>query len=127
MHEKFVEGVTLLPDITCDDDLGQEIGVQAIKETPMEDLIPVKYLIPWPELDVDRTYFISARRNSSTGQTKWVIEEMGFVIDKNTGRFVYEPLPSNRDDEFIARTRFDSVEEAYEWFQEDLKKQSVES
>jgi hypothetical protein len=90
----------------------------------MKDLIPIKYMIPWPEQMVDRTYYISARINGKTGETKWVIEEMGFVIDKKSGKFVYEPLPSDRDDNFIARTRFNSVEEAYEWFKEDLRRQN---
>lgn len=72
------------------------------------NLIPVEYVID----DKDWSVHISARRNSE-GQVKWVVEELRSVMDKHTGKFEYEPMPSHRTEEFIDRTRFESVEEAY--------------
>lgn len=47
----------------------------------------------------------------SRGLDKWVVLSGGLVL--NTGnQWEYEPLPSNRDDAFILRTRF-SFSEAY--------------
>jgi len=47
------------------------------------------------------------------GNEKWVISLRGEVLNKQ-GEWEYEPLPSNRDDEFIERTRFDSPESCLE-------------
>ncbi|MEK6829082.1 MAG: hypothetical protein AABY15_03065 [Nanoarchaeota archaeon] len=46
--------------------------------------------------------------------TSWAIRQGGFVMSKLTGSFDYEPMPSNRDDEFFAEYRFESPEEATE-------------
>lgn len=43
---------------------------------------------------------------------KWVVRN-GRVCLKKTGLFEYEPLPSNRTQDFLDETRFDSPEEAY--------------
>jgi len=36
----------------------------------------------------------------------WVVSLGVYVIDRDLG-VTFEPMPSNRDDDFIARTRFD--------------------
>lgn len=38
------------------------------------------------------------------------------VMDKN-GNFVLEPLPSNRSEKWLERTRFDSIEDAVKTFE----------
>lgn len=43
---------------------------------------------------------------------KWAVVDNG-VLNKSL-EWEYEPMPSSRDDEFIARTRFDSIELAVE-------------
>lgn len=43
--------------------------------------------------------------------TKWVAANCRGVLNTD-GEFEYEPSPSNRDPDFIARTRFDSPLEA---------------
>ncbi len=55
--------------------------------------------------------FIEARKQE-TGLTKWVCSTGDQTALNGAGKFEYEPLPSNRDAEFIARTRFDSPEAA---------------
>jgi len=70
-------------------------------------MIPIKYAIEY-----EWVTFISARRQKDK-TIKWVVEEIGTVMDKNTGKFEYEPMPSSRTDEFLERTRFDSAEEAH--------------
>lgn len=42
----------------------------------------------------------------------WKVERRGFVLAKD-GEWEYEPNPSSRDDEFYARCRFDTFEEAW--------------
>lgn len=42
----------------------------------------------------------------------WAIRRSSSVMSKKTGTFDYEPMPSNRDDEFFEEYRFDSIEEA---------------
>ena len=47
------------------------------------------------------------------GDNKWAVVDCGFVLNK-AGEWVFEPLPSSRTNAFIAHTRFDSLEEAFE-------------
>jgi hypothetical protein len=49
-------------------------------------------------------------RSDRGGKKKWAIVDNG-VLNKK-GDWEYEPLPSSRDDAFLERTRFDSIEEA---------------
>lgn len=43
---------------------------------------------------------------------RWAITDGHSVLDKD-GDWIIEPLPSSRDDEYIAKTRWASAEEAY--------------
>ena len=45
------------------------------------------------------------------GRILWKVREHGNVLAK-TGEWEYEPMPSNRDDEYLARCRFDTPQEA---------------
>lgn len=53
------------------------------------------------------TYHVTGTdiRVSTRGDDRWAITDGGSVW--NGEKFEYEPLPSNRTDEFKARTRFD--------------------
>jgi len=44
-------------------------------------------------------------RDNVGDESLWVISNNGLVL-RDDGEFVYEPSPSNRSEEFIARTRF---------------------
>ena len=60
------------------------------------------------------------------GEHAWaVIDECGFVLAKNE-QWDYEPTPSNRTEEFIRNTRFETPEQALEflddWWREYKKK-----
>lgn len=46
------------------------------------------------------------------GARKWAVYRHGFVLDRQ-GEFVWEPSPSNMDDEFRADTRWDSLDDAF--------------
>ncbi len=46
------------------------------------------------------------------GEDKWCVNIFGSVLDCDLNRY-YEPMPSNRTDEFINMTRF-SLEEAFD-------------
>ena len=42
---------------------------------------------------------------------KWAIRESGCCMNRN-GEWEYEPIPSSRDDAFMERCRFNTVEDA---------------
>lgn len=45
------------------------------------------------------------------GSVKWAVRRDGSCLARD-GMWEYEPMPSSRDDEFMARCRFSSVDEA---------------
>jgi hypothetical protein len=47
------------------------------------------------------------------GTIKYAIRNSSSCLNKN-GNWEHEPLPSNRDDEFFIRCRFDSLDEVEE-------------
>lgn len=46
------------------------------------------------------------------GSSLWAVRHLGNCMN-TSGEFEYEPMPSSRDDEFIARNRWPSAEAAY--------------
>ncbi len=79
-------------------------------------LIPTRYALPWTRIKNAPEWMkaeVVARSYGSDGQpTSWVIHELGSVLSKDDNDWECEPQPSSRDAAFIARTRFDSAEEA---------------
>ena len=62
------------------------------------------------------------RRLQLDDSVKWIVKMHEWCLGTD-GEFHYEPLPSSRTDEFIALTRFDSKEEAYEAWVNLVKKE----
>lgn len=56
---------------------------------------------------IDEDIFIEKR-----GNEKWCVKVFASVLDRDLNRH-YEPMPSNRNDEFINNTRF-SLDEAFD-------------
>jgi hypothetical protein len=54
------------------------------------------------------------------GTRKWVLKMDGYVMSQYAC-FVCEPLPSERSDEFIKITRFNSIEECYLFWVNHIK------
>lgn len=69
-------------------------------------------------------YTISLRTNEEN-QQKWAICDGRLCLSKSKQEFVYETFPSSRTEDFINDTRFDSVEEAFEFLEEWKKKELV--
>lgn len=67
------------------------------------------YLLKQKESGVDIE--IVRVRNRETDE-RWAVRDGQFCLNKQ-GKFEYEPLPSNRDDAFFERCRWDSPHEAY--------------
>ena len=44
---------------------------------------------------------------------KWAVRRLSSCLNKE-GEWEYEPIPSSRDDDFYARCRFDSLDEAFD-------------
>lgn len=62
------------------------------------------------ELDpIDQVYAEERAPNS------WAVVHNRFVLSKD-GNFEYEPMPSERDEDFLIRCRFGTAEEAAEAF-----------
>jgi hypothetical protein len=71
-----------------------------------------------------RPLFISSRKQA-IGEFKWVVQlerSMCWVLGKDC-EFHYEPLPSSRTDQFLKNTRFDSPDEALEFYQKNIKEE----
>lgn len=62
--------------------------------------------------DDERHYVVISKR----GHGKWAIVHAGCCLTKK-GAWEYERFASNRTDKFKERARFDSVREAYDFFQ----------
>ena len=60
------------------------------------------------------------RRVQPDGVIKWVLKMHEWVLGKD-GNFMIEPSPSNRSDEYIQHTRFDSPEECYSFWTQSVK------
>jgi hypothetical protein len=56
---------------------------------------------------------IVATKFTGGNPSQWAIREMQMVMGKD-GVWEWEPSPSNRDDDFLTRTRFDTAEDAAE-------------
>lgn len=63
------------------------------------------------------------RMPQRTGPDLWAMYDGGSVLDKD-GDFVYEPLPSSRDEAYFAQHRFGSAQEALTFFA-NLKEEQI--
>lgn len=75
----------------------------------MIDLEPIAY-----QLDHDEFCHIDVQlvlKRGRYGVKRWAIVEMGACLNKS-GEWEEEPLPSHRSDEFYARCRWATAEEA---------------
>lgn len=66
---------------------------------------PVKY-----EIDELNEVFIEYR-----GNNRWAVVQNSNVLDKDANWYI-EPFPSSRTEEYLNNTRFNSAEEAKEFF-----------
>lgn len=51
------------------------------------------------------------RRVQRDGRAKWAVTENGACLSKD-GEWEYEPIQSSRDDDFLIRCRYDTLEDA---------------
>lgn len=58
-------------------------------------------------------------RDQIDGRRLWVVKMHEWVLGKDS-TFHYEPRPSSRTDEFIQNTRFDSHQEAYQFWKTNI-------
>jgi len=68
-----------------------------------------------PTSFVDEVKISWRGRNRGKGIEHWAIIKDSWCFTKN-GKWEWEPSPSQRDDDFINRCRYDSVEEALETY-----------
>src|SRR5574337_49177 len=64
------------------------------------------------ELPDDTSEVRLERCKQRDGSYKWAVRRGGACMNID-GEFEYEPMPSSRDNAFLARCRFDSAESAY--------------
>lgn len=57
------------------------------------------------------------RYKQREGDDLWAIKNHGSLCLAKDGCWEYEPMPSSRNDEFIESCRYDSMEEAFAYFQ----------
>lgn len=79
---------------------------------------PVSYRLPYSRMQQPAAWNfaeIVATKFDEEGQpTSWAIRESGSVL-ANDGEWEMEPLPSDRDDEYLRRTRWPTAEQAAEF------------
>lgn len=80
----------------------------AAKREREDGVVIAAYALPVAARDPDVRI---ERARQINGSALWAVRRVGTVLNKQ-GEWEWEPMPSNRDDEFLARTRFDSADEA---------------
>lgn len=89
-------------------------GSAAIAGTTSPALLVKSYwLVPPSPADAGASAVSLDRQNQIDGSDLWAVRRRGYVLNRE-GDFEYEPIPSGRDEEFLARCRFESIEEAVE-------------
>ena len=81
---------------------------QSAPEAARTGVVIDAYAIPVEDY---RTEIKIQRMRQIEGPALWKVARNGDCLNKS-GEWEYEPMPSSRDDEFLARCRFDSPEEA---------------
>lgn len=88
-------------------------------------LIPTRYALPWTRIKNAEPWMraeVVARKFDAAGNpTQWAVFDMGSVLSKDDCDWEYEPQPSSRDAEFVARTRFDTAQEAAQFAQKHFE------
>jgi len=76
--------------------------------------VPVSFRLPFSRMkngsERDRIEIV-ATKFAGDRPTAWAIRESSMVMNKD-GQWEFEPSPSERDESFLARTRFDQCEDA---------------
>lgn len=87
----------------------------------IEDLKVMSYLLKEDKEQAIITTLERAFKRDSND--KWAIRALGHCLNKY-GFWEFEVLPSNRDDDFLERCRWNTAEEALEFWKKykDLKK-----
>lgn len=76
-------------------------------------MIPIKYYIQLDDMGLSAIAITA--RSQGDGTWKWLIEDWhdpGTVFSKSQRKFIDNPMPSNREDDYFEDTRFASSEEA---------------
>lgn len=73
------------------------------------------YLDPGTLIEVE-----AHRRRQRDGKSLWAVKRLSSVLNRD-GEWEHEPIPSSRDDEFLARARFDSLSDAIVAFDKERR------
>ncbi len=65
----------------------------------------------------DYEHDVVTLRRTSKNPEQWGIYHNPFVLDKKSGRFCYDPLPSTREKKYFENYRFTSAEEAVQFWE----------
>lgn len=84
--------------------------------------IAVKYQIDGFGEFVNGVVFVEATKFKKTGEvTRWAVRRHNTCMNRQ-GEFGYEPMPSERDDQFLKDYRFTSLQKAVEIYNKTKKK-----
>lgn len=91
----------------------------------LENLPVQSYILYKPDflhpLDQNMNTVTLERRSQTAGPDKWGIYKAGSVLYKSEKEFGYESMPSSRTPESLGDTRFSSAEEAYTFWETEVK------
>lgn len=84
------------------------------------------YIVFEPEIDnvvVKNMYTVTLDMKIQIDKKElWGIYYGNNVLDKTVNNFVYEPMPSSRNKQFLKDCRFKSAQEAYDFWIENVEK-----
>ena len=85
----------------------------------MIDLEPIQYQLEYDEANCIHVTLDMC--HGMYGVKRWAIRDSGACLNKNN-EWEWEPLPSSRDDEFYARCRWDTAENALAFWRQGKHK-----
>lgn len=89
--------------------LGQRVEPATTNVDPFAGVEISAYTLPLPGVGQEPLRIERVTRRD--GSARWAVRWMDNALGKD-GTFEYEPSPGNRDDDFLARCRFESAEAA---------------
>lgn len=91
----------------------------------LEKLAVQSYIVYKPEFlrpleQISNTVTLE-RRGQMEGTDKWALYKAGSVVYKSTKEFDYENMPSSRTSEILSDTRFETAQEALNFWETEMK------
>lgn len=92
----------------------------------LRELVPTAYALNDCAVIHERIVIEQRRGGADGSESRWAVVRDGLVLN-HAGEWEYEPMPSSRTSSFLARCRYNSLEEACQFLSKWLSQQPKES